>query len=585
MIDVKLYEADGVTLVSPLTATQARVDVDGTRSVRRTATFTVPINELADLRVCGRIIQMTERATSAALFAGYYDDVVATADLEEGTVQVACRDKAKRLKEAAFAEDTSFLGDGTTSTRNISSASVTSELAIGHEIQSYADVYEQTVTVYDLGVAQRLNDAVIAGDIRDGDLSVVASGSNVQKVVLDAYLDLKATEDLQQILLVHTGYAQLIEVSTDTLTWAAYTSGAATCRYIHIQVTGALIFTAGARVYAGTSYLAGNALADDENSWRPALSDAQREITLDIGSPQQVNVLNLRWGLNDAERRTLVMYEIWAQVSGMWRKLGIWRANSGLAEAVFSATTARYWKIRVLATWEGRPALRFAEVQYCTSTQTVDYLVQTVAAAEGETEFALALTKRRTVVTFEAGQKKWDALQELVKNVLGDWDLYYSAAGVLTLEPKVLRTDQPQEITSLLPPFSVTFSDADVRNEIIAIYEGQTSTLRHVALNENAASSTSIARIGRRTEIVKSSLADTVGKLSTFAKRELAARGRVTVPADATISAAADYEPWDVWHLVEQKTGTDGLFVLVGFAIAANMDQARYDLAARLEAI
>lgn len=225
------------------------------------------------------------------------------------------------------------------------------------------------------------------------------------------------------------------------------------------------------------------------------------------------------------------------------------------------------------------------QVQYCTSTQTIDYIVRTVAEGEGETQFDLTPTKRRTVMTFEAGQKKWDGLQELVKNVLGDWELFYTVAGVLTLRPRVLRTDQPQEVTALLPPFSITYSDADVKNEIIAIYEGQASTLRHVAQNDNAASGTSIPRIGRRTEVIRSSLADTAEKLATFARRELATRGRVTVPAEATIAVAADYEPWDVWHITESKTDTSGLFLLVSFGITANMEQATYDLRARLEAV
>ncbi len=584
MIDVTLYEADG-TFVDTLTATDALPNVDGTRSVRRTANFTVSISELADLRVYGRLIKMTERSTGGVLFTGYYDDVVAIANMEEGTVRVACRDKSKKLKEAGFDEDTSFLGNGATTTRAISSASATSELSAGYEIQGYADVYEQTVVVYDLGVAKRVNDATVTGDIRDGDMSITASGSNVQKVVLDVYLDLKATENLQQIRLDNTGYAESIEISTDAVTWAAYTTGVATARYIHIQITGTLTFTAEIKVYAGASYPASNALADNENSWRPSLSDLQREITLDIGSSQQVNVLYLRWGLNDAERRTLVNYEVFAQVNNRWMSLGAWYSNSGLAEAVFDTVAARYFKIRVINTWEGRPALRYVKIEYCTSTQTIDYIIKTVAQGESETEFNLTPTKRRTKMTFEAGQKKWDGLQEMVRNVLGNWELFYSVDGTLTLKPKVLRTDQAKEITAMLPPFTITFSDADVKNEIIAIYEGQNNTLRHVVKNENAAGSTSIPRIGRRTEVVRSSLADTADKLATFAQRELSTRGRVTTPAEATVAAAAGYEPYDIWSVTESKTGTSGLFILTGFNITANKEQATYDLRAKLEAV
>ena len=583
MIDVTLYEASG-TLVKVLSATEASPDVDGSRNVRRTAGFVVPISELAELRIFGRTIKMTDRATGKSMFTGYYDDVAATAEIAEGTVRVSCRDKAKKLKEAAFAEDTTFSDAAATDTGQlIVSATATSSLAAGYEMQAYADVYEQVVTVYDLGAAKRVNDAKITEDIRYSDLAVQASGANVQKVVLDVRLDLKASESLQQITLTDTGYARLIEVSTDGVAWTSYVSGAVTCRYIHVQVTGGLTFTAGIRIYAGTAYPASNALVDNEASWRPALSDLQREITFDAGASVSANVLLLRWGLNDAERRTLVQYEVLAQVGTEWRSLGKWYANSGLAEAAFADLTARYWKVRVLGTWEGRPALRYGKLARVVATDTVDQVVKAVAQGEGETSFSLTPTRRRVKATFEAGRSKWESLQKAVAEALGDWELFYSADGILTLRPRVLRTDKPRKVSALLPPFTITYSDADVRNEIVAVYEGQNSTFRAVARNENAASSTSIPRIGRRTEVLKTSLADTQDKLTTFAQRELAVRGRVTIPAEATVAAAADYDAWEVWRVIETKTGTDALFILTAFSVSANKEQATYDLRARLE--
>ena len=586
MIDVYLYEADGTTEVEQLTATEARIEVDGTRGVRRTASFTVPASELAELKVYDRIIKMTDRTSSDTMFTGYYDDIVATANLEESSVKVACRDKSKALKEPGFTEDETYEDETATDTGQlISSVSATTELSSGYEIQGYADVYEQTVTVYDLGVARRVNDAVVTGDIRDGDLSITASGSNVQKVVLDVYLDLKTTEDLEQILIDHGGYADLMEVSADTVSWATYTSGTTTCRYIHIQITGILTFEAEVHIYAGTSYPANNVLTDNDASWRPSLSDLTREITLNCGSAKAANVLYTRWALNDAERRTLVHYEVLAQVSSYWVSLGTWYANAGLSEAVFDEITAQYFKIRVLSTWEGRPALRYAELKKVVATDTVDQVIETIATAEGETAFALIETKMRVNVTFEAGLSIWDALQRVVSETLGNWSLYYTPDGVLTLEPVVLRTDSPRTVTALLPPFTVTYSDPDVKNEVVAIFEDRLDTLRAVATNENAASSTSIPRIGRRTVVVKSSLADSEAKLAIFAQRVLATRGRVTVPAQATIAADPDIDAWDIWQVTESKTETDGLFILTAFSIVASYEQATYDLSARLEAI
>jgi len=298
----------------------------------------------------------------------------------------------------------------------------------------------------------------------------------------------------------------------------------------------------------------------------------------------------LRWGLNDAERRTLVRYEILAQIGNKYRSLGTWYSNAGYSEAVFNDTTTRYIKVRIISTWEGRPALRYAKVMMVTSTQTIDQIINTVAAGEGETLFDLTSTKRRTKLTFEAGQQKWDALQEMVSKVLGNWELFYSADGYLTLRPVILRTDNPRAITALLPPFTIAYSDAGVKNEIIAIHEGQNSTIRHVAQNNNAASSTSIPQIGKRSIVLNAPLADTEEKLVTFAQRELVARGRVTVPAQATIAAGEDHDPFDIWHVNESKTDTDGLFILssftiTAFTITANKERAIYDVDAQLEAV
>ncbi len=586
MLKVTLHELDG-TLVAELLATDVQIEVDGTRAVRRTASFTVPVTDLAELRVLGRQIRIEERATSRRLFTGFFDDVVATAGESEATVRVSCRDKSKRLRETTFAEDTTFNDVGATDTGQLATAaSASSFLAAGQEIQGWADVYEQRVTVYDLGVARRVNDARVSGDIRLGNLAVEASGGSVQKVALDVYLDLRAVEQLQVISLTHTGWAGQIEISSDAISWAAYAGGAVTCRYVHVQVTGGLTITAGIMILAGANYPASNVLADDENAWRPGVMDLERSITLDAGTSVTANVLYTRWGLNDAERQFLVQFDLFRSPDGLkWYRLGTWLANAGVHEAVFPDAAARYWKIRVLATWYERPALRFAELKRVVSTDTVDEIIRSVASGEGETQLQLTATRRRASVTFEAGKKKWDALQEIVNQVLGNWELFYAADGVLVLQPRLLRTDAPKHPAVLLPPFSFTISDADLANEIVAVHEAQGSTLRHVARNENPGSIASIPRIGRRTIVVKSDVANTTDKLRVFALRTLAERTRITIPAEITMPADPCLEPGDVLQISEAKTGTDGLFVLHAYSLGANLEQAQYDLKARLEAL
>src|SRR5690606_19180478 len=131
----------------------------------------------------------------------------------------------------------------------------------------------------------------------------------------------------------------------------------------------------------------------------------------------------------------------------------------------------------------------------------------------------------------------------------------------------------------------ITYSDADVRNEIVAVHEGQNQTLRHVARDDNAASPTSIPRIGRRTEVVRAPLSDAISKLRVFAQRILSELSRATLPATARIPAGEVHDAGEVWRVIEPRTGTDALFLLTSYSLSASREQAIYDIDAQLEAV
>ncbi len=636
---VRLYKRDG-TYLKDLTALSVSVSVDRQRAVRRTATIELPGSALADVKVLGRQVRVYDGATQ--LFGGYIDDPQARVEPEGTIVTVSCRDRSKLLKLSRFVVDTTYEDLDARETPNlVTTATASSSLAVGGEIQGYAVVYQRSLQATVLGVTKAVT-GVETGDVLKGTYQVDYAEEGLTQLALEVRVDLRVEESVQAVTATTNGTLGTMQVSTDGTTWANYAPG--TFRYLKVPVTRACgPITLGLVITAGAAYPTTNVLTDNGTSWRPAPSDVDRYIDLELVTSQavtdeivgtgdgsnkvfvldwspvvagsdtvrvdgtvktrgtdytidnatgtitfvaapaagavvtasytytpKVNVLYLRWGVNSRDRTTRFVYSLkGSNDKASWTTLAAEAAatSSRRVEHLIDTASYRYIRVQVLRA-SGPVALRYAEARNVVAATSIHLLIKSLAESEGETRFALTATRQYVrTITFEAGTEKWAAMQELA-GLLG-WELYYSADETLTLRPSddIDVTDPDIPTYRAMFDLAATWSDAELYNEVIGLYQAADTTLRSEQRDDNAFSATGIPRIGRRTTVRQNPLADTQAKLDAWTLDLLGRLSRQTTTVAFSVSGVPTHEAGDLVRLVEEQTGISGLFTLESFSV------------------
>ncbi len=653
---VELYEAGGAYL-KDLPATYVERSVDRQRQVRRTATIRLPLDCLVDVKVLGRMVRVYDG--TRLVFWGYIDGPRASVSGDgRAEVEVLCRDKTKRLKAARFSQDTTFEDFSAKETPNLySTASASSELGVGGEIQRYAVVYQRALQATVLGVVSDVTQdatetpATVLDPkqriVQGADYSIDYSAPGLSQLALTVYIDMRVVENVSDIIVTTNGTLGTRYVSTDAVTWSAFAAGS--FRFIKFTITKAAgPITCSAVIKSGASYPATAVGLDNHNSWRPTPDDMDRYITATLVSTVSVageavgtgngtnatfnldwfpitassdvvkvngvtqtrgtaytidnttgaitflsgyipaagaaitadysfptqgwNVLYLRWGVNDLDRTTRYVYDLYRSADGStWTLLAAdcEATSSYLVEHVVALTTDRYIKI-VVKRASGPVALRYLQAQYVSTTGVaLSEVIQSIASAAGETLFRITPTRRWTKpVTFLAGTERWGAIEELALTI--GWELYYSADGYLVFAPPDTDITDPA-----IPTYEAMFdleaewSDADIYNQVIGVYDAPTGALRSVQTDDNAFSPTSTVRLGTRTAPVQRfPLADTQQKLDAATLRYLQDVSRQRVRVSFTLEGVPDHEAGDVIYLKESLTGLSGYFTLESFSVS-----------------
>lgn len=514
--------------------------------------------------------------TEEQVFDGSVDSVRRIKTSKSKEVQVLCRDKAKKLLLAGFDEDTTYEDLTASDTKRvISSISATSNIAVNDQIEKYASLYKCNLYATVLGVEKLVTPQTESGHILTNNYVVTYSETGLTQLRLEVEVDLRVIESVKNISIGGTGTAEDIETSQDGLTWAAY-ADITSWRYVRwSQVIANTSLSSGLRVYTNAAYPIANITTDGVDSWRPAATDHDRKVTIDLGSSQTCNVLYLRWGISSLDRSTVFTYLVERSTDGIsWTTVGTYIENASyLAEHLFAAVPLRYLRITVLSAMGGLFALRYADVRYTVSTVSIDTVIQDIAESEGETSFSFTATRRYVAggaVTFEAGMKKFEAMKNLAESI--GFEIFYSRTGVLTLKPrdKYDLSDVPEFDDPLW--IDAEWSDDEVYNQVIAVYESSTVSLRSIAQDGDGASPTGIPNVGTRTApIIRSPFADTQEKLDALALVELQKASRPRIPVSFEDLADSTLESGDVIRITDDDIS--GLFVVESFTLLSEADR------------
>lgn len=549
----------------PIDAYNINLRISGS-GVRRTVRFTCPAEELEVLLPFGQLVEILDG--SEYLFTGYVDDISERSGVDAAEINVLCRDVTKKLKEAIFEDDITFDGEADPSAISITSIEPSSEMGSGDDISLYADVYRQEATASSTGTPAEID---VSGDIRLDGLKASQPGARIE---VDSYLDLKSIEQLR-INLEFDGLFSEVQISQDGVLWSSYEGGAVACRYIQVTCLNDDEVSVSLSLTSSETYSASHIEADDGTSWRPATFDLNREITFNLNSP--ANVLYLTVGLNNADRRALYGIDVYYYRRGRFILFDEVQANAGQLEIDFGDIETERVKLRLKRTDSGRPAIRFASF-YNVDAKTIDQIIEEVAADFDVDAFNLKRTRRSAEITFESGRSVWDQLTQLVDESLG-WDLYFDSQGVLTLSDTVFDISRAYEGLPVFDPFTRTFSDADIKNKIIAIHESDDGIIKAEAVNDLGYSPTSTFNIGKRAEIIRSESSDSIEKLRLFANKKLREKTSMTIPASFQTDYRTDLTVNDVVKIKGEY------YIIKSLSINLDAEGGLFTLNADMEAL
>ncbi len=555
--------------------------------IRQKLTTTDPL-------VTPQLQSLTVTITSEAeiqIFDGYVDEVALRSTPGETSCNVACRDKAKKLKLARWTDDKTYEDTTATETANIlTSVTASTNLAAGGQIQSQAAVYSRKLYATVLGIEKEVTPSSESGDIIAGTYQADYSETGLTNLRLVAYLDLKIAENLQSVAATTNGTAT-VDISSDGQAWSAFATG--TARYLRITVnksTGPV--TLGVTVTTATNYVPGNVLVDDSMSWRPTTADLDRTITGDAGSSQTANVLTAKLGVNELDPNARYKVKVEQSADGAsWTEITTVASAGRSLEVVFAPVAARYWRLTFLGKKDAPPAVRYLAVKNVTVDAAkkvyLSDIIQDIAASEGETLFRITPTRTYVkAVTFERGTDKWESIQKLAQE--HGWEAFYDRDGYLVARPVDVDPWKDLPIYKSNLSFDATFSDAEIYNQILTENGDPKTPLTSTKTNDNAWSATSTVNLGNRASpVVKAPLADTQAKLDAFALAELEKASRQTHSARLTHIAdgkypAANLEAGDVIQAEDAQSGISDTYVLESFRLEDRPDSAEYDFAAEV---
>ena len=238
-----------------------------------------------------------------------------------------------------------------------------------------------------------------------------------------------------------------LRTSSDAQAWTSQpTTGAGAVsgvRYIELTVEAAAAAGSATltitelEVRAAAAAPAGQAVdADPNTSWRPSLTDLDRQLTITFVGSRALNQVMLRLGTADTDVWNRAKIKIETLESGAWvtryttarRVAGRWEIPF---QADITATAIRLTLIEVA----GVAMIRDVTVKQVTQANTISYLIGQIAADGGETKTRIAFTRQFYPYTIGWGEKdeRWAAIAKLAASI--GWEVGYSWDGYLEAGP------------------------------------------------------------------------------------------------------------------------------------------------------
>lgn len=562
---VDLYERDGTFLKTLPTVEGITIRASRDTEVRRSASFRVPVSELTHLRRLGRRCKVVYAGQT--LFSGYVDTVHAEVGAE-GWVEVTARDKARLFKRARFAGDVTYEDAATVDATRSYTATASSEMAVGDEIQAQGRFYGRKLEATVFGITEEVTPTSETGDPTDGDYAVDYTADGLTGLKLTFGVDLFGQDTIQSITTTTSGSVESLQISTDGQSFVTFANGA-TGRYLRWVITQAAgPITVGVVIKTAVARPASNVTTDNAAAWQPRAPDLERSLTLSFSSAQ-VNGLRLRTGISDLDRDVAYRIKVEALVSGTWTEViadGL--VLAGLNDLAFTTQTATGLRITFKRA-NGQVAVRYAEVVYVSSTVTLDQIIKNILTTEGESDFSQIQAIRRLppdkAVTFEAGTEKLRAILDLAESV--GWEFFYDSQDRPVFRPRRWSDPMADDLLTYetLLEWQPRYDDAQVYNVVLAMHESGLKALTAKAVNDNGASATSTVHLGTLTSpILRNPWADTQQKLDLWAQEKLAEFSRLALSGSATVpwDETSIPEPGQYVRIIEPTTGTDETLVV-----------------------
>lgn len=341
---------------------------------------------------------------------------------------------------------------------------------------------------------------------------------------------------------------------------------------------------------AVTGYEPGKAIDGDvyQTYWQPDPSDAAPQITVDLGSARDLNVVYLYWGRDAFDYDNRVRYFLESSSDGStWSRITDLNGYDenvtlfGYMEHCFDQINARYIRINVVS-WTGEIRLRHIKPQLVNAVETVDKVVGDILMAAGFTEYNLPVT-RQWVKEAQAdiGEEKQKFINKMASSA-GWVDLYFDEQGIPTTHQRVLDPDSPAwdftVETDNIFSFSPRFTN-DVYNVIVAIYKSSTEkAIVGKAIDDDPSSPTSVQVLGRRVRSYENSYINTQDKADQFAAQKLFERTRYRHQTSLPITGHPAIQFDDVVLVTVKEAKIDKIpYYVTGFVTDFDADTNIFD--------
>ena len=597
VIEIDLYESDGTTLIKNLDVVDDSVRV----GKNRPATFSFEMTEMDDEVIEGNIVNIKQGYATPAgdeLFSqGWF--IITNIDptvSEEINVIISGMDFTEKINGSKFRQTTKFEDTPSETTRAISSNTVTSNIAVGDQIQHQGEVKSlkgyATLAGIRTEVANELasNAQYVVNNSTSDKFSFRYTDQTMQKLEVVAKIDLKTTETLSSMTPVLTaGTATELKTSTNGTNWTSHPvsgfSSNTDVRYIEMTVlvypsAGVATITIDElQCVTANAFPGSNAYDADANistGWRPSKIDLDREIVFNLGSAVSFNDIVLYWGINYLDLWNRVKYKIYYLSGSNWLELVDQTALSvtDYVEHVVNATTAQYIKVKVTGA-AGIVCLRHVAFKSITAVNPYSYLFQTIAEEAGIAKFKITPTlmykanylKRR-------GEERKPALDELAEAI--GWEWFFDSDNYLVFRPQSLYMDPTNPAwtyevgTENIERFAPRLSSQDVKNVVLVISDLPEATLSAIVENNDLYDPASIQQIGEKVaDPIENNFLKTQDEVNYVARMELTRQNRFRHPVTIEGMANPALEVGDIIAGKEADfTGIDTVYRVESISIS-----------------